>query len=1376
MKAVTPVTPKLAGGYASSYVLKSDGSLWSFGLNENGQLGINSTTNSYEPKLIDASYFNNETITRIEAAQLGTVVLTEQKNVYIWGNSVRKTPEKKTLSFPVRDIETTSHGKVNDHQAISVVNDKDGSVWNSGSNFYGSFGNGLSGLGGLGTCERTYTTGLLTGTVMPTLISATIVPCPNEPTLKKIVPGTEVPLLNVKTLSANSNRLYMLALSNEGKVYSWGRGYTTFAVENPNVSSLSLAKVEAGVVPFGLTENGELYYWKGSNGKPIKISLLGNNEPISDISASYNTLLILTESGKLYGLGSNTYNQLTSTITNGEIAVEGGTAKYIGIENVDTIGAGTDHFLYLTKDGELYGIGRNSYGQLANLKDNSQSTFIQIPLTNPIKLINAREKTSYAIDTNENLYSWGEEMNDSLLTGSGRDLSSPNNAPAKVMNFSAQGGAVSMKGVEIDYVHGGVLTRNGSFFNWGNNYMKSNESGGINGKVKEIKNKNTALSSENFILKDAFQSGFNGAVINTYGDIFSWGYDKEGALGMGSFQYDPNYTGSGKSYGGMVSFQRVRTPTGKVFEEVIGTQYTVYARTSEGEVYSWGSSSYGKLGYTSGHNPTPTKISSLPPIQKMVAGIHFVMMLDTNGDVWTFGRNNHGQLGIGTFTSTSTPTKVPNLPKISNIGTGSYSSFAIAENGEVYGWGENRYGQLGLGDRDDRNSPRKLPISNIQSITGGREHTLILTNDGKVLVSGSDSSGQLGLSQEEGIGEPTKIVFTPNVNIGTLNGQTYEQNESFMLHGDVYSQTKNVLTTISYKIEGTNFSKSGIVKTYTSDIGYESYSTPIILDTSYLLGGYSLIVTVATENGFKVHSSISFGILDKTAPTISVDKSSIPTYQTKPITVAITGSDEGASGYRGVDYAWSDSTSRPLIGWNGISQMHVVNATQLHTGKWYLHIEAYDHAGNKTYKYYGPYLIDNTPPLITPIVPSGWSQNKLTFTLDVEDLQSGVAIKKWMLGHVTNKDQLLSNGSEIDFSSKTLTDNQELTFYVEDNVGNGSLSYLNINTINKSPVLTTEKNKIIIPIKQTSLYFSGTVKDPDLGDELSLQTTLNSKDAIFPLGIVLDEHGISFSKSVDISNITHNSTHALKMKATDSKDGLSNEKQIMFERYDPNFSYHFSTDLRIHLNWGKSLLAESYIITRDGVQVFKSSSAYTYSENVQEDTAYNYELWVVADGTVVKVSEFVADTGHFKLSIPSFISFPSMTLTGKVQKVQFDIPSSGIQISNTTQNQSGWKLSAYAEQISSSRNPNTTFPLNSMQMDLKKVKTTLHGDIPLSTSLFLDQPDYVTLFSASPDQANGDFQIAWDENQLSLWIKPDQKIVPEPDFTTKIHWMISFTP
>jgi len=86
------------------------------------------------------------------------------------------------------------------------------------------------------------------------------------------------------------------------------------------------------------------------------------------------------------------------------------------------------------------------------------------------------------------------------------------------------------------------------------------------------------------------------------------------------------------------------------------------------------------------------------------------LALTESGEVYAWGQNDKGQLGLGDREGRLTPTKVPGLAGIKAVAARYYQSFALTESGEVYAWGRNDKGQLGLGDTENRLTPTRMPF------------------------------------------------------------------------------------------------------------------------------------------------------------------------------------------------------------------------------------------------------------------------------------------------------------------------------------------------------------------------------------------------------------------------------------------------------------------------------------------------------------------------------------------------------------------------------------------------------------------------------------------------------------------------------------------
>eukprot|EP00094_Tigriopus_californicus_P010528 TCALIF_10156-PA protein Name:"Similar to MYCBP2 E3 ubiquitin-protein ligase MYCBP2 (Homo sapiens)" AED:0.02 eAED:0.04 QI:14/0.77/0.5/1/0.88/0.8/10/0/4914 len=99
------------------------------------------------------------------------------------------------------------------------------------------------------------------------------------------------------------------------------------------------------------------------------------------------------------------------------------------------------------------------------------------------------------------------------------------------------------------------------------------------------------------------------------------------------------------------------------------------------------------------------KLASLPPakvslpsrvkIVQISCGLHHTLLLSSNGDVFAFGSNTHGQLGVGDFIPRGKPTKLILPTKIAQVTAGGYHSVLLSTSGEVLTFGLHQKGQLG---------------------------------------------------------------------------------------------------------------------------------------------------------------------------------------------------------------------------------------------------------------------------------------------------------------------------------------------------------------------------------------------------------------------------------------------------------------------------------------------------------------------------------------------------------------------------------------------------------------------------------------------------------------------------------------------------------
>jgi alpha-tubulin suppressor-like RCC1 family protein len=128
-------------------------------------------------------------------------------------------------------------------------------------------------------------------------------------------------------------------------------------------------------------------------------------------------------------------------------------------------------------------------------------------------------------------------------------------------------------------------------------------------------------------------------------------------------------------------------------------------------------------------------------------------------ELYAWGLNSHGQLGLSDTVNRKLPERVVAIPGegILDIGGGSAHSAALLSNGTVYCWGLGANGRLGLGSENSKLEPTKLPLRGILHLAVGHSHTAAVANT-TVYTWGSGSYGRLGHGNQDDQFDPTQIV------------------------------------------------------------------------------------------------------------------------------------------------------------------------------------------------------------------------------------------------------------------------------------------------------------------------------------------------------------------------------------------------------------------------------------------------------------------------------------------------------------------------------------------------------------------------------------------------------------------------------------------
>jgi alpha-tubulin suppressor-like RCC1 family protein len=248
--------------------------------------------------------------------------------------------------------------------------------------------------------------------------------------------------------------------------------------------------------------------------------------------------------------------------------------------------------------------------------------------------------------------------------------------------------------------------------------------------------------------------------------FYTCGSNEDGQLGTGDTEHRTEFT--------RVDLSRKFSSIAPGYKD-----FCVGIAEEDGSLWSWGSNAHGQLGMNVNEIVrvcSPTQISNTFNFTQISSGAEFCLALDSNNRVWSFGRNNCGQLGLGHTTFRDSPTMITSLKEILSVSCGMDHGLVLDVDGNLWSFGSNSSGKLGLAD-PDRSCyfyPRKLdwlpknlpkvktkrktlfshfssekknvenPLKIIQ-ISSGYNHNLVLDSQSRVWVWGDNSFGQLGI-------------------------------------------------------------------------------------------------------------------------------------------------------------------------------------------------------------------------------------------------------------------------------------------------------------------------------------------------------------------------------------------------------------------------------------------------------------------------------------------------------------------------------------------------------------------------------------------------------------------------------------------------------
>lgn len=240
--------------------------------------------------------------------------------------------------------------------------------------------------------------------------------------------------------------------------------------------------------------------------------------------------------------------------------------------------------------------------------------------------------------------------------------------------------------------------------------------------------------------------GMHTVILTPAGIPYSWGCNDDGALGRLGNDGVP---------------ERVALP-GAVDGLALGGSHTVFYNTEDSSAYFCGLYRNAVAGRVTDPIKLPVQIGqgilskAKRKLIKIVSGLDHNLALTSDGKVWAWGDGESGKVGRisksrGGKSRENQHMKIEQVgaKKAADVFCGGHASFYRNEKGQLFAWGLNNHGQLGIGYKENVCAPKAVlwpgEPEHATQVAGGEHHTIALTKSGRVYCWGRNDEGECGV-------------------------------------------------------------------------------------------------------------------------------------------------------------------------------------------------------------------------------------------------------------------------------------------------------------------------------------------------------------------------------------------------------------------------------------------------------------------------------------------------------------------------------------------------------------------------------------------------------------------------------------------------------
>uniref|UniRef100_A0A672GLK2 HECT domain-containing protein n=1 Tax=Salarias fasciatus TaxID=181472 RepID=A0A672GLK2_SALFA len=348
--------------------------------------------------------------------------------------------------------------------------------------------------------------------------------------------------------------------------------------------------------------------------------------------------------------GNASYGQLGLGGIDDEIVVEPRKCEFFHGKQVCDVGCGRRHTAFLLEDGTVYTCGCNDLGQLGHEKSRKKPEQVVALDAQIIVAVSCGESHTLALNDKGQVFSWGLGSDGQLGLNNFEECV---RVPRNIKSLSD----VQIAQVACGYWHSHALSRGGQIFSWGQNRYGQL---GLGANAQSISTPQLIQSLQGIPFAQISAGGAHSFALTLSGAVFGWGRNKFGQLGLNDC--------NDRCYPSLLKSLRSQ----KVIYISCGEDHTA-ALTKEGGVFTFGAGGYGQLGHNcTNHEINPRKVFELMGnvVTQIACGRqHTLAFTPSSGKMDSIGLGGNGQLGTRSTCNRKSPALVKGPWVASNAST-----------------------------------------------------------------------------------------------------------------------------------------------------------------------------------------------------------------------------------------------------------------------------------------------------------------------------------------------------------------------------------------------------------------------------------------------------------------------------------------------------------------------------------------------------------------------------------------------------------------------------------------------------------------------------------------------------------------------------------